>query len=919
MTQEQLKELLQDMSLEEKIFQLVQVPGSSYEEDAVVTGNGEYAWVTDKVLSLSGSTLGIFGAEKLQKIQERYLEKQPHGIPLLFMLDVIHGYKTVFPCPLAQGAAFSPDIAEKCAEAAAREAAVSGIHVTFAPMADLVRDARWGRVMESTGEDPFLNGQMAAAMVRGFQGEHVGKRDRVAACVKHFAAYGAAVAGLDYQNAELSEHTLREFYLPAYKAAVDAGCEMAMTSFNTWNGIPSSGNKWLMRQVLREEMGFDGVLISDWAALGEMVIHGFCEDNREAAKKAMEAGVDIEMCTPAYCQYLEELVKEGELSEELIDRAVYRVLNLKNRLGLFENPYKDGDAVREQTVNLCREHRELARKAVRESLVLLKNDAADRGKLLPLDREKKIAFVGPYVKNHMLNSSWAVTGEAKDNVTVERAAKEAYPEANLRFAQGCTLLDNHTILNLGEYEEENWKEKNEKLLEEALECAAWADIVVLCLGEERRQSGEAASKTQIDLPSIQMELLSGIAKVNGNIVTVLFNGRPLDLRRISKLSKAIVEAWLPGTEGGHGVMDVLSGAYNPSGKLSMSFPFHVGQAPVYYNSYRSGRPKPEDGRGDYTSRYLDAPNDPLYVFGYGLSYTDFSIGPVSLSAVEMKEDETITASVTIRNTGDREGCEVLQLYLQDTAASRVRPVKELKGFRKVTLLPGEEKQVSFEITEKLLRFHTVSGAFASEPGKFRVWIANSSRLGKGQEFTLCKKKILYREITAAEMNRELFSHFSRRQVVVDCYRKSEKGWQIRQDPFVDDWSEEDYAFLVECLLNTIRTGGLVYGAFRGKDLKGFVSVEAEFLGSRKQYLDLSAIHVSEDMRHMGIGKRLFARAKEWAGERGARKLYISAHSAVETQAFYRALGCVDAEEPNEEHMRREPYDCQLECDVKKTR
>ncbi len=797
MTQNELNELLSDMSLEEKIGQLVQVPGNCYEENAVITGGMNNGW-REEVCRLAGSTLGLWGAEKLKKTQDEYMKKHPHKIPLMFMLDVIHGHKTVFPCPLGQGATFSPETSQQCAKAAAKEASASGVHVTFAPMADLVRDARWGRVMESTGEDPYLNSKMAAAMVKGFQGENVGDKGRIASCIKHVAAYGGAVAGLDYQNVELSEHTLREFYLPAYKAAVDAGCEMAMTSFNLLNGVPSSGNKWLMRDVLRGEWGFEGVLISDWAAVQEMVAHGYCEDNKDAAVKAMETGVDIEMCTPAYADHLAELIKEGKISEKLVDEAVMRVLKLKNKLGLFENPYKDADELREREVQLCEEHRLLARQAVRESIVLLKNDVVDvvdrTGKcedknlklpsdgstatnaygmhvgkneknesdiraILPLDgaHVKKLAFIGPYVEGQDMRSSWSVSGDEKDNVTIKMAAQEIFSgksisakvssdnknsleedkTVELRFAEGCTLLDNHTIVNLGQYDEENWEQINEKLLDEAQECAKWADTVVLALGEHRFQSGEATSRTEITLPHIQLELLRRVAAVNKNVVTVLFNGRPLDLREVSKYSKAIVEAWMPGTEGGHGIMDVLTGAYNPSGKLPMSFPYNVGQLPISYNHYSSGRPKPEGSRGDYNCRYLDAPSEPLYPFGYGLSYTAFDISDVSLSSDRMSVDDRITASVNVKNTGNVKGTQTIQLYIRDIAASKVRPVKELKGFEKVELLPGEEKKVEFDIGEEMLKFFRADGTFGSEAGKFKVWISDSSMTkGEAAEFIL---------------------------------------------------------------------------------------------------------------------------------------------------------------------------------------
>ena len=797
MTQKELNELLGDMSLEEKIGQLVQVPGSCYEENAVITGEMNNGW-REETCRLAGSTLGIYGAKKLKKIQDEYMRTQPHHIPLLFMLDVIHGHRTVFPCPLGQGATFSPETSEECAKVAAKEAGADGVQVTFAPMADLVRDSRWGRVMESTGEDPYLNSLMAAAMVKGFQGDAVGEKGRIASCIKHVAAYVGAVAGLDYQNVELSEHTLREFYLPAYKAAVDAGCELAMTSFNLLNGVPSSGNKWLMRDVLRGEWGFDGVLISDWGAVCEMVAHGCCEDNTDAAIKAMETGVDIEMCTPAYADNLERLVNEGKISQKLVDEAVMRVLQLKNKLGLFENPYKDADEQIEQTISLCAEHRALARRAVRESIVLLKNKVSDKvwheatdkaadetqheatdkaldkaqyeagngcGKILPLDvaRDRKLAFIGPYIEGQDMRSSWSISGDEKDNVTLKEAAKEAFcgeasleskvssksgaslesqtaektSAVELRFAAGCTLLDNHTIVNLGQFDmaDDEWKSVNEKMLSEAVECARWADKVVLALGEHRFQSGEATSKTDITLPKIQMELLRRVAAVNKNVITVLFNGRPLDLREVSEYSKAIVEAWMPGTEGGHGIMDVLTGAYNPTGKLPMSFPYSVGQLPMSYTHYSCGRPKPAEGRGDYTSRYLDAPNEPLYPFGYGLSYTSFEIGNVSLNADKLSAADKLTASVNVKNTGRTFGTQLIQLYIRDVAASKVRPVKELKGFKRVELAPGEIKRVSFEISEEMLRFFRADGSFASEPGSFKVWIADSSRTeGEPAEF-----------------------------------------------------------------------------------------------------------------------------------------------------------------------------------------
>lgn len=739
MNENQLKELLEDMSPEEKVGQLVQLPGSSLVEDAAVTGiiqNSEKS----EALGMIGSTLGLSGAKTLIALQKKQMEQQPHHIPMLFMMDVIHGYKTVFPCPLGQGASFSPDLVRECAEIAAKEASVAGIHVVFAPMADLVRDSRWGRVMESTGEDVYLNGKMAEAMVWGFQGDNPGDKGKVAACVKHFAAYGAPVAGREYDNVELSEHTLREFYLPAYEKAVKAGSELVMSGFHTWNGIPCSGNEWLLRKILREEMGFEGVLISDWGAVGEMVGHGYCADKREAAKKALEAGTDIDMCANAYADYLAELIQSGELEESLLDEAVLRVLRLKNRLGLFENPFKDADEEEEKRVILCKEHREIARKAVRESLVLLKNETAAGDRVLPLGQEK-LAFVGPYIDGADMDSSWAISGDIADQISIRRAAEEMLPDRTVFFAQGCTMLDNCTAGGRYYYEEDEkvWREKNDRLRREAVATAERADTVILCLGEHRSQSGEAASRSEITLPEIQMELLRHIHETGKRIVTVLFSGRPLDIRVVIKYSDAVLMAWFPGAEGGHGILDVLLGRYNPSGKLPMSMPYCVGQLPISYDQYRTGKSRRKKTPGEYASGYLDIPSEPLYAFGYGLSYTEFSISKPSLDRTEIRPGEGLKASVTVKNEGKTAGTEIVQLYIQDIAASRVRPEKQLKGMERVELQPGEERIVTFSIEEEMLRFYRQDGVFGSEPGKFRLWVENSSNVREGVEFYLEKQ------------------------------------------------------------------------------------------------------------------------------------------------------------------------------------
>ncbi|MDD7740337.1 MAG: beta-glucosidase BglX [Fusicatenibacter sp.] len=735
MEKQKLQQLLADMSLKEKVDQMLQLSGAFYlgDENQVLTGPARDMGLQKEDLEMAGSILGAAGAKTLMRLQDDYMKKQPHHIPMLFMMDVIHGMKTIFPMPLAQGATFHPELSKECAHAAAKEASVMGLHVTFSPMVDLVRDARWGRVMESTGEDPYLNSCFAKAMVEGFQGENPGEKGRVASCVKHFAGYGGAQAGRDYNTVELSEHTFREFYLPAYQAGIDAGAELVMTSFNTINGIPASTNKWLMRDVLRGEMGFDGVLISDFSAILETVAHRSSADECEAAVKALEAGVDIDMMTSVYSANLCRLVEEGKVQESLIDEAVGRILELKNKLGLFENPYKDADPEKENEVILCEEHRALARKTAAESFVLLKNDG-----ILPLDLNKKIAFVGPYTENQEIKSSWSFTGDAKDCVTVKSAAREVFHPERTSYHNGCPVIGRDVeLIGFTGTEEHKISEKELRIMEEeALTLAKEADLVVMPLGEHYLQSGEASSRAMLDIPEIQMELFRKVCRVNPNVVVVLFSGRPLDLREISAKARAILEVWFPGTEGGHAIVDVLTGKSNPSGKLPMSFPYCVGQVPVHYNEYSTGRPNLPGMKEKFRSKYLDIPNAPLYPFGYGLSYTDFEISPVRLDQNQMDQEGTITARVTVKNIGNCSGTEVVQLYLRDNYSSVVRPVKELKGFKRVTLLPGEEKEAVFVISEEMLRFYREDGSYGSEKGTFRVMIGNSSTVTDGAEFEL---------------------------------------------------------------------------------------------------------------------------------------------------------------------------------------
>ncbi|WP_410771367.1 beta-glucosidase BglX [Fontibacillus sp. BL9] len=704
-----LEDILQKMTLDEKIAQLQQLAAPFYDEagdDGQITGPMEALGITPETVKNAGSVLGVAGAEKVISVQRTHMANNRHGIPLLFMADIVHGFKTIFPIPLAMGCSWDLELAERSAEIAAKEAAVSGLHVTFAPMADLVRDPRWGRVMESTGEDPYLNALFARAMVRGFQGTDL-KNDtgRVASCVKHFAAYGLAEGGREYNTVDLSERQLREYYLPAYKAAIDEGAEMVMTSFNTVEGIPASGNVKLMRDLLRGEWGFDGVVISDWAAIGELIAHGVAEDDREAALKAIHAGVDIDMMTSAYVLELARLVEDGLVDESLIDEAVLRILRLKEKLGLFENPLRGADPEAEGKVVYCKEHLEAAKELAVKSSVLLKNEG-----VLPLKREQRIALIGPFAQSGDILGNWSWTGSRETAIRLD-TAMEALGGSGLVVAEGCGIHD-----------------VTELQLEEAVKAAGEADVIVLALGEASEMSGEAASRTNIKLPEAQLKLVRTMKQLGKPMVAVLFNGRPLDLHGIYEEADAVLEAWFPGSAGGAAIADLLYGVANPSGRLTMSFPYTVGQIPVYYNHFNTGRPKPaEDSKEKYVSHYLDSPNAPLFPFGYGLSYTSFSYGELALSSASLKAGQTLQAKVRVSNDGSMAGTETVQLYIRDVSGEVIRPVKELKDFRQVTLAPGESAEVAFEITESQLRYHHSDLSFTSDAGTFELHVGGNSR------------------------------------------------------------------------------------------------------------------------------------------------------------------------------------------------
>ncbi|WP_414838565.1 glycoside hydrolase family 3 N-terminal domain-containing protein [Carnobacterium sp. TMP28] len=717
MEEMQLKQLLKKMTLEEKIGQTIQLSGEFFiSEASEITGPMTEMHIDAERLKGVGSVLGVSGATAVIDIQTRHLKNNRLGIPLLFMADVIHGYQTIFPIPLGLASSWNLVLAEQTAEIAAREAAVAGLHVTFSPMADLVRDARWGRVMEATGEDAYLNALYARAFVRGYQGQDLlNDTTKVAACVKHFAAYGAPIAGREYNTVNMSERQLRELYLSAYQAAIDEGSKLVMTAFNTVDGVPATGNKWLMNQVLREEMKFNGVLISDWGAIGELVPHGVAADLKEAGDLAMNAGVDIEMMSAAYSGHLAELITEETLDLDLLDEAVLRILMLKNDLGLFEQPLRGADIQKEKAMIGSQEHRLAAQQAAEQSIVLLKNEG-----VLPLKVTQKIALLGPGATSKDILGNWSWKGKTEESVSLAEGLARCLPRENL-------LIDTST----------DYFELSETQLKTAFKLAEQADVLVLALGETADMSGEAASRTNIQLPASQLHLLTELKKLNKPLVVTLYNGRPLDLTAVTAKADALVEAWFPGSQGGDALANILMGQVNPSGKLTMSFPRTLGQVPIYYNADNTGRPLTEANKDQrYVSKYYDSENSPLFPFGFGLSYSRFSYKTMQLSTTELSETEELTVRVHVKNDSSIEGTEIVQLYLRDKVGEVVRPVKELKRFERVTLSAGEEQEVCFTLQEKDLRYVHSDLTKRSDKGMFDIMVGTSSDTTQLQTITL---------------------------------------------------------------------------------------------------------------------------------------------------------------------------------------
>ena len=714
------QEILSKMTLDEKIYHLVQMTTMTYlksDGTDIVTGPNSTMKLDKDYIYDVGTLLNLVGAQTMIDAQTNFLKNSKKKIPPVFMQDVIHGHRTLYPINLGIAASFDRSLAHDVAKMAAYEASLDGVSVTFAPMVDLVRDPRWGRVMESSGEDPYLNSEMASATVKGYQGD-MGPHN-IAACVKHFAAYGGAEAGRDYNTVDMSERTLRQYYLPAYKAAVDAGVKMLMTAFNIVDGVPCSGNKFLVKDILRDEWGFEGVVISDYSAYEEMIDHGNCKDRKECAYLSMEATNDIEMMSPCYAHHLKELVSEGKITVEQIDNAVLRVLKLKEELGVFENPYRSVNVEEAKRVQVGPEHRAIARYAAEQSAVLLKNDG-----ILPLSKDlKKVAVIGPNADTGAIHGSWCCGGKIDETITVLEGVKNIIGDRAF-YSKGCNIEYDST---------------DESMIDEAVRVASECDAVILCLGEHQDYSGEGNCRTSIDIPAVQYKLLDKILEVNKNTVVALFTGRPLAIWELDKKAPAILNMWMPGTEGGNACANLIFGNANPSGKITMTFPRVLGQVPIYYNAYKTGRPKLEQddfNRVRFTSSYLDMPNSPLYPFGYGLSYTEFEYSDLKLSANKMKRGETIVASVKVTNKGKYKGKESVQLYIRDLFGSVVRPVKELKGFEKIELDVGESRVVEFEINEEMLKFWTKSMNFEAENGEFDVFIGKDSSCHAFDRFEL---------------------------------------------------------------------------------------------------------------------------------------------------------------------------------------
>jgi beta-glucosidase len=709
----QINELIAKMTLEEKIGQMNMLT-SDWDVTGPVMRSGYKKEIKKGQV---GSLLNAYTAEFTKELVQLSVDSTRLGIPILIGYDVIHGHRTIFPFPMAEACSWNLESIEKSARIAAIEASAEGIHWTFAPMVDISRDPRWGRVMEGAGEDTWLGSKIAGVRIKGFQGDDISKSNTILACTKHFAAYGAPEAGRDYGTVDMSKRVLMETYMPPYKATVDAGVKTFMTAFNELDGVPSTGNKWLWTDLLRNEWGWDGFIVTDYTAINELVPHGVAGDLYDAAVLAANAGIDIDMVGNAFIENLKKAVENGDVSESTIDAAVYQILKAKYELGLFENPYKYNDVTREKKEIMSPEKIAFARKSAAESMVLLKNS----NQVLPFSKDvKTIAVIGPLAdEKEDLIGAWSAAGDrvTRPVTLLEGVKNKVGKNVKVLFAKGTDVEGNST-----------------KGFAEAIKMARKADVVLLAIGEKYWMTGEAASRSNIDIPGNQEELAEAIFKANKKTAVILMNGRPLTIENLDKTAPAILETWFAGTETGNAIADVVFGDYNPAGKLVMTFPRNVGQIPIYYNHKNTGRPLIPTEK--YTTKYLDVPNTPLYPFGYGLSYTTFKYSNLKIDKQHISENETVNVSIDVTNTGDYAGEEVVQMYIRDLVGSVTRPVRELKGFEKIKLNIGETKTVKFSLGKEELSFYRLDMTYGTESGKFDVYIGESSDTKNKVSFTL---------------------------------------------------------------------------------------------------------------------------------------------------------------------------------------
>ena len=703
------------MTLDEKIGQTIMYSGDWNKTGPYVTSDN-MKFLKEGNL---GSMLNVYTSKGTKELQKIAVEETRLGIPLLFGYDVIHGFKTIFPINLGIASSWDLKDVEEVARISAEEASASGVHWTFAPMIDIARDPRWGRISEGSGEDVYLTSEIAKSYVKGFQGDNLSHINTILACAKHFVGYGAAQAGRDYHTVNMGDNELRNVYMPPFKAAIDSGVETFMTAFNELNGVPATANQYIFKDILRDEWGFNGFVVTDYTAINELVNHGYAENEKHAAELAINSGIDMDMMSGAYRRFLKELIIEGKVDETLINEACRKILIAKYKLGLFDDPYRYSNEQREEETIYRPEFLESARKIASKSSVLLKNI----NKALPLNNKQTIALIGPLAKDKRnIIGSWAAAGDRNGKaISIFQGIKEYLDESNIMFAKGCDINSN-----------------NYSGFNEAVNIAKKADKILMVLGEDYNMSGEAASRTNIKLPGIQTELIKTIRDElpHKEIILILMNGRPLDLTIEDSLVDAILEIWYPGTSGGLGVADILFGKYNPSGKLPITFPRNVGQVPIYYNVKNTGRPISNDNpTEDYKSNYIDSPNTPLYPFGHGLSYTTFEYSEIKLSNNKVRESEILKVSSIITNTGEYDGHEVVQLYIRDKVASITRPVKELKDFKKIFLRKGESKTVTFEINSDDLKFYN-NGKLMIESGEFEIAISGTSDFEFNKTFNL---------------------------------------------------------------------------------------------------------------------------------------------------------------------------------------